>query len=564
MSLILDGTSGLFGNVTGGDISGNFIIDSVNLQDGSVTESKIAPILATGTTAPRNLQDRFADVVNVKDFGAVGDGVTDDTAAIQNAINSIDNNLGGTVFFPKGAYRTTNTITTNGESIILQGVGRNTTQIIADHNLGPVIQIGRQYSGIKCMGILASSERISVLARRNMGILFERLQDLPDSGSYRMRQCFVEDVLVQDQPSHGIVFVGPITDGSTILRSRVRANGGHGIVVDRGYITDRVNLSGAGSGLMNITNCSTQENGGHGLLLGHPNDPITTPSLRCVVENLESGSNATDPTVRFEAYQAWIRGTNHEIRASVFTGGNDGIGGIWIAGRNHWIRNNRFISRSTSINVGNFIELPTEGINIEGLTVLNVAQNPAISVDSGAKNIRVLNWLPSNIVTLITPNIPGTQIDSIEQYIKKTTDQVVTNSITLVDDTHLKFPVNESNSYYFAANIEFTAGTTSEIKLAFTVPIGATLRWGPINGLKVDPTGSVVVQGQETSSGNAISFGSAPGGARQLITVTGYVECGAGENGNLQLQWAQNTASSLEPTTVRNGSSYLKVFTYKN
>jgi hypothetical protein len=44
MSLILDGTSGLFGNVTGGDISGNFIIDSVNLQDGSVTESKIAPI----------------------------------------------------------------------------------------------------------------------------------------------------------------------------------------------------------------------------------------------------------------------------------------------------------------------------------------------------------------------------------------------------------------------------------------------------------------------------------------------------------------------------------------
>ena len=42
MSLILNGTSGLFGNVTGGDISGNFIIDAVNLQNGSVTEPKIA------------------------------------------------------------------------------------------------------------------------------------------------------------------------------------------------------------------------------------------------------------------------------------------------------------------------------------------------------------------------------------------------------------------------------------------------------------------------------------------------------------------------------------------
>lgn len=52
--------------------------------------------------ATRTVQDKLRDVVSVKDFGAVGDGVADDTAAIQAAINAANH-----VHFPAGTYKVT-------------------------------------------------------------------------------------------------------------------------------------------------------------------------------------------------------------------------------------------------------------------------------------------------------------------------------------------------------------------------------------------------------------------------------------------------------------------------
>ena len=59
-------------------------------------------------TSNRTIAEKFAESVSVKDFGAVGDGTTDDTAAIQAAINYLGS-TGGIVFFPNGAtYRASN------------------------------------------------------------------------------------------------------------------------------------------------------------------------------------------------------------------------------------------------------------------------------------------------------------------------------------------------------------------------------------------------------------------------------------------------------------------------
>jgi Pectate lyase superfamily protein len=55
-------------------------------------------------TATRTSLQRFADVFNVKDFGALGNGMRDDANAIQAAINAAIDNDGGTVYFPAGRY----------------------------------------------------------------------------------------------------------------------------------------------------------------------------------------------------------------------------------------------------------------------------------------------------------------------------------------------------------------------------------------------------------------------------------------------------------------------------
>ena len=66
-----------------------------------VTRIDKAGVVSTGSTTERDLEDRFSEVVNVKDYGAKGDGTTDDTAAIQAAVDT----EAGRIFLPAGRYK---------------------------------------------------------------------------------------------------------------------------------------------------------------------------------------------------------------------------------------------------------------------------------------------------------------------------------------------------------------------------------------------------------------------------------------------------------------------------
>ncbi len=61
-------------------------------------------------------------IVSVRDFGAVGDGATDDTAAIQAAIDSLLT-TGGMVWFPEGTYAVSSPIQVQTNGVLLFGAG---------------------------------------------------------------------------------------------------------------------------------------------------------------------------------------------------------------------------------------------------------------------------------------------------------------------------------------------------------------------------------------------------------------------------------------------------------
>lgn len=80
-------------------------------------------VLATGSSTSRTLANRFADSLNVKDFGALGDG-TNDTISVLQAV-SVACSTGKNLYFPKGNYKITQTIVITAPITIFGDGGNN-------------------------------------------------------------------------------------------------------------------------------------------------------------------------------------------------------------------------------------------------------------------------------------------------------------------------------------------------------------------------------------------------------------------------------------------------------
>jgi hypothetical protein len=157
------------------------------------TDANSVTYLPAGTGAVQTtVQTKLRESVSVKDFGAVGDGVTDDTAAIQAALDLLQAQTIGKVFFPKGTYAHTGlTIAVSAylDNFIIEGENPKST-ILKNTSTGSGLTIGGTlgsepvYGEIKSIQILGSSSSNHGIQVSEAGrILFEDVWSISNGGS---------------------------------------------------------------------------------------------------------------------------------------------------------------------------------------------------------------------------------------------------------------------------------------------------------------------------------------------------------------------------------------------
>ena len=141
------------GAVTSAKILDDTIVNAdVNASAGIVATKLAFTQAGTGAVA-RTVDSKLKDSVSVRDFGAVGNGVADDTTAILAALNSGSKN----VYFPTGQYKTTATIN-RPLQVRMYGDGAFQSTVVAYHNnsiirTAPVSLSGDAYNSMEDMGV---------------------------------------------------------------------------------------------------------------------------------------------------------------------------------------------------------------------------------------------------------------------------------------------------------------------------------------------------------------------------------------------------------------------------
>lgn len=116
------------------------IIAGVQNKDGGIFISSYESLINDGVNVlPKDGGGHWVRVrteyeqTNIKNFGVVGDGVADDTVAIQAVFDTLTTFGGGEIHFPKGRYKITSAITvTNKYFFKISGIGE--ASIISNEN----------------------------------------------------------------------------------------------------------------------------------------------------------------------------------------------------------------------------------------------------------------------------------------------------------------------------------------------------------------------------------------------------------------------------------------------
>lgn len=126
--------------------TGNWTLEQTNftpISDDQLLRQDLAE--STGSTLvgykQRTVQAKLDEFVSVKDFGAVGDGIADDTAAIQAALDASLN-----VYVPQGVYRLSATLQARPRTRLHGAIAENTLFKRNGADYGNTLELGEETS----------------------------------------------------------------------------------------------------------------------------------------------------------------------------------------------------------------------------------------------------------------------------------------------------------------------------------------------------------------------------------------------------------------------------------
>lgn len=171
-----------------------------------------------------NIQNKINNLtlINVRDFGAKGDGKTDDTQAIENALNSTGGGWTSqsvVLYFPTGNYKITKPICINRDILTIKGDGIDNT-IFSPVGIFDFIQ-GNGTKG---------SERYSIKLR-GFSINGTNLTGKGINWSHFGLNCGISDVYIENVKGQGL-YISSSFD-HTIERITVRGCKNEGVFIDQ-------------------------------------------------------------------------------------------------------------------------------------------------------------------------------------------------------------------------------------------------------------------------------------------------------------------------------------------
>lgn len=228
-------------------------LDDFKAELAAPSGSNLIGFLQSGANATfRTLQSKMRDAVSVDDFGAVGDGITDDTSAIQAAIASGAKR----VFIPAGTYRTTATISVSASGVMLQGEGPDATIITSSAN-GPAIQVASGLIGVGFFDLQVT--RVAGTASSGLdGIRFVSLTEQATIQRVKLSRhwiglslcatsySFVQELIALNNYSHGVQVANNATFAGlqwSFFKCLSQTNDGYGL-----FVTTAAGISGASVG----------------------------------------------------------------------------------------------------------------------------------------------------------------------------------------------------------------------------------------------------------------------------------------------------------------------------